>query len=1051
MWNNAANHPDAETARRLSIELALAQQTAAANARPVAFGAPPFGYDAAQLAMQSLQGHPTGVHPVAAVAAAAAAAVNTSRPLAYQAPPTSVESSDVDPAQPAAPPARGKPEAVAAQLSSISRVQEKMDELKTEVEAKEVAAVTAKPVDEENDEPTDVVAVAADDDDKEEEKVEKAVVVEEKSPAAATKKRKRSPVPKKSNKSHKSFPTMNDPVQPITAAEYENLKSMMIQFCRVPLLAEFSRPVSLLHPELMAAYSKIVHHPMDLGKVCRKIRRKDYTCLRDVRLDAWRIFSNCVRYHSHSSNKDAVPSFVSIALHLRDYFNDLWQEFMMPSDPPHVPSKSSKSPPYVHILEAMQKRKADRKQRVIVSGLSLMTGKSLSRSAETLNAFIENGGCVDRLDTERIWGEGSPYEDEKEMDAVVENLVEMKKRLAVAQQEDQGYGVDELERDVRQCYANCLENNTELRGMVGNRLDRFIGKIIVPIHEATCRGVSQSSIWGCMAAAVWARESSKKPFWPALVLGILAPPDQKEDWHFALTERNEKRLPEKLRSQLVAGKRKSEHAIKRQTQGHGDPQSFFLVEFMGTHEFIWVRESDIVENFDPSEDPNEQQSASGSKKKKSTRNAFDKVLGSKTYSSAIEEGKWAMEEFDLQFEDLTKEDPAEGEEGEDMNYSYSLLSQSDDEADDVESDSDTDVEENNELLATDGLINFATFGRKKAKKKAQDIKKQKVDAERKQKAKQKADEMNKMKDIKKQEKDLEKRRKKRAREREKALKANESKVKKRRLSDADDLKKSPSGRRQLIAGKQERATAIVNGYLKRTMEKGEYKTLCLGASIGEGVLTIPGSMIDSAGIVGLALGFRAAAGEIPMPSESGDQVSNVKRWEVIEKKIAKTKKGKDRETLLAKQIELLEKEIARLKSHTTKRLNLIEEAKIQRKKMLEKIDLEDDNARQNPFKAKKKPTPSDTKVKEEDSANEESAPNESNAEPAASDSIKAEEVESTKVDETSGDTEMADVESADEEVAEPVKSSDSKEPSEESTQPREESQELEPVTSTAEE
>merc|ERR1712137_1313592 len=113
------------------------------------------------------------------------------------------------------------------------------------------------------------------------------------------------------------------------------------------------------------------------------------------------------------------------------------------------------------------------------------------------------------------------------------------------------------------------------------------------------------------------------------------------------------------------------------------------------------------------------------------------------------------------------------------------------------------------------------------------------------------------------------------------------------------------------------------------------------------------------------------------------------------------------------------------KSHTTKRRKLIEEAKIQRKEMMEKIDLEDENARQNPFKAKKKPTPSDAKVKDEDSATEEPVPNESNAEPEASDSIKVEEVEATKEEETSGDTEMANAETADEEMAEPVKSSDS--------------------------
>ena len=38
-------------------------------------------------------------------------------------------------------------------------------------------------------------------------------------------------------------PTMTD-------AEYNNLQDMMIQFCRVPLLSEFSRPVAMLHPEV---------------------------------------------------------------------------------------------------------------------------------------------------------------------------------------------------------------------------------------------------------------------------------------------------------------------------------------------------------------------------------------------------------------------------------------------------------------------------------------------------------------------------------------------------------------------------------------------------------------------------------------------------------------------------------------------------------------------------------------------------------------------------------------------------------------------------------
>ena len=50
------------------------------------------------------------------------------------------------------------------------------------------------------------------------------------------------------------MPTLEDPVPDITEAEYRNLKALMDVFCRVPLLAEFSRPVSLLHPEVSCSF-----------------------------------------------------------------------------------------------------------------------------------------------------------------------------------------------------------------------------------------------------------------------------------------------------------------------------------------------------------------------------------------------------------------------------------------------------------------------------------------------------------------------------------------------------------------------------------------------------------------------------------------------------------------------------------------------------------------------------------------------------------------------------------------------------------------------------
>lgn len=78
-----------------------------------------------------------------------------------------------------------------------------------------------------------------------------AVVV----PAAAVKtspKKKSTPKKKPPPKKKKLKPelTLSMKSPPMSDAEYANLKALMIQFCRVPLLAEFSRPVTLLHPEV---------------------------------------------------------------------------------------------------------------------------------------------------------------------------------------------------------------------------------------------------------------------------------------------------------------------------------------------------------------------------------------------------------------------------------------------------------------------------------------------------------------------------------------------------------------------------------------------------------------------------------------------------------------------------------------------------------------------------------------------------------------------------------------------------------------------------------
>ena len=497
-------------------------------------------------------------------------------------------------------------------------------------------------------------------------------------------------------------------------------------------------------------YSKVVHHPLDLGRVCRTIRHRLYRNTRAIRLDMWRIFANCVKYQTHPQTRDgAVYSFVSIALHLREYFNALWQEFMLPSDRPPSDTSggknskggTSKCGPNVNPATEQHRRSFDvrileRSERLSSTSTTILSCKCLEKTADSIERFADSGGRVDELDVDPIL----ETEEDDDYDTVIQALLRLKVRLVDLANSNTEYTVDELSRDVRNCYAgegDILEDRPLLKAKFAARLGRLVGKVVVPIYETNCRGVNQSSVWGCMAAAIWARESAKRPYWPAIVLGILAPDDQREDWHKALTDRNEARLPEKLRQELQAGKRKAEQSLRRQSTGKAERMSFFLVEFLGTHEFIWVRESDIIENFDPDDDPNEA-AAGNDKKKKRGKSHGQTPQIARLMQNAVEEGRWALEEFETQLNDTCgdmSEDEGDGT-GED-NYTFELLCESDDEADEEGSDPEnvdvgmlSDQEEITELLATEGLLDFSANGRKKAKQRAAALKKQKADAEK---------------------------------------------------------------------------------------------------------------------------------------------------------------------------------------------------------------------------------------------------------------------------------------------------------------------------------
>jgi hypothetical protein len=422
----------------------------------------------------------------------------------------------------------------------------------------------------------------------------------------------------------------------------------------------------------------------------------------------------------------------------------------------------------------------------------------------------------------------------------------------------------------------------------------------------------------------------------------LAPDDQKEDWHLALTERNETRLPEKLRDDLRAAKRRAEQGLKK-----NEVMSYFLVEFMGSHEFIWVKEGDIIESFDPEDDVNVA-SAAGNITKKKRSTAFN----TKQMSDAIEEGRWALEEFELQLNDACADGIEADDEYNDSVFTFDTLCESDDEADDMnvscERTQRSEMDELNELLATDGLLDFSMEGRKKAKARAVALKKQSAlevkkekDKEKAMKAKAKASPKEDPKKAEKLELEekrmLEQRRLKRVRDHEKALKEIERKAKKMRGQDPEK-KISPN----TILNKRGRAETIAKGFIMRK---------CMSDESFTGVSFQPTATVDPSGLFGMALAFRAAAGEVQVVDTAGNPISS-NSWDKID--ADGPLESSERCIRLREMINQIEREIAKVDASTARRLALIEKSEKDRDATHQRIIDAEDQVRAAHASKKKK-------------------------------------------------------------------------------------------------
>ena len=133
-----------------------------------------------------------------------------------------------------------------------------------------------------------------------------------------------------------------------------------------------------------------------------------------------------------------------------------------------------------------------------------------------------------------------------------------------------------------------------------DRLSRALGMLSATVYEFVTRGIDNCScIWAIPMKSIWARQNMKEPYLPATIIGEIRPGAAALDPIKAeLCRINEARFPQDIIETL----RKREATCKKLAVEKNE--CFYLVEFLGTHEFGWVRAKDTVTPFSSEEDPN---------------------------------------------------------------------------------------------------------------------------------------------------------------------------------------------------------------------------------------------------------------------------------------------------------------------------------------------------------------------------------------------------------------------------------------------------------------
>ncbi|GMH48003.1 hypothetical protein TrVE_jg9882 [Triparma verrucosa] len=412
----------------------------------------------------------------------------------------------------------------------------------------------------------------------------------------------------------------------ITPALLSGMEAMMKILCENHLSESFAE--DLLHAEgdVADTYRQDIVFPVNLQEICRNIHDKKYKKTTELKIQVYRVFANSLKLQN---SLGSPPSFRAISNHLRAYFNTLYMEFVMPSETPAL-VKQSRPAAYEKNLATQlhfTRRDISRKIRLTTIAETNMSQIAAQDLAKRIKAMAANGAKVDDLDTPLPPFLSTEKQSLEALATQIENITKL----------------PDQEKPKIKTIVQWIDSVKAQHRSLTDRLSRALGMLSATVYEFVTRGIDNCScIWAIPMKSIWARQNMKEPYLPATIIGEIRPGAAALDPIKAeLCRINEARFPQDIIETL----RKREATCKKLAVEKNE--CFYLVEFLGTHEFGWVRAKDTITPFSSEENPNWSVGEGGAKERISAGVLLQDenfTLGKQQAEDTLEELKYRMED-----------------------------------------------------------------------------------------------------------------------------------------------------------------------------------------------------------------------------------------------------------------------------------------------------------------------------------------------------------------------------------------------------------------------